>query len=253
MRKIVITTALAIAGVSGAAAGLEEAPLYTITAVNANGAASFDIFLTDIDNNGPDGFSWSLDGPVDLMTDDGDMVATLDTSDFSWSDSELQSRGPMPFATAALALNFSVTAGALDTNFFISAGNTLSQSFIIPVYEATAAVTVTDTEAGGGSATLTGNGVFAPSVYNFGFDSTDVGGLVTSPIVTGLSLTDSEAIGPTTFGSPINTLFANFAFSLSANDLASGTSFLTVTDVVPAPSSAALLGLGGLAMARRRR
>ena len=49
----------------------------------------------------------------------------------------------------------------------------------------------------------------------------------------------------------VSDISSRFSFTLSANDIASGTSIFTV--VIPSPGSAALLGLGGLVAIRRRR
>ena len=59
---------------------------------------------------------------------------------------------------------------------------------------------------------------------------------------------DTGSFQPT--GIDVTSISASWDFTLSAFDSATGTSTFTI---VPAPASAALLGLGGLAAARRRR
>ena len=72
------------------------------------------------------------------------------------------------------------------------------------------------------------------------------------------SLLDSASVGNLADGTyyiavgNFNTVFGAANFEVSSDSTASGTNKLTVS-FVPAPASAALLGLGGLAAARRRR
>lgn len=262
MRDHVLSAA--VLGVSAFAASFASAGgntiLYTITASNANGSASLNIFSDNpnlvVDDTGS--LTWSLASVREFRDAGGNLIATLDAANLGQQfftaniGTDTAPRGPGQPA-ASLALDFAVTAGGLDTVFTISSTVLLPGTFIIPVYEATAAVTVTDTTPVGGSATLTGNGQFAPNAYNFGFDAIGFAGLVGTPLTTATSTTGSQGAGPANVGNSINSLFANFSFVLSANDLASGTSFLSVVDVVPSPASVALLGLGGLVATRRRR
>ncbi|MAY75614.1 MAG: hypothetical protein CMJ31_13045 [Phycisphaerae bacterium] len=252
MRCAVSASAFALT--TGVAFGAAS-PLYTITAISGGQRATYSITMDDIITNmGDNGvLSWSLDGPIDLMSSNGTRLGTLADSAFVFQESDTQARGGAPTSSSSLALDFSIQAGSTLTDFVISAGNTLDSVLMQAVYEATAAVTVTDTQAAGGSATLTGTGATAPNVYNFGFNGFTVGGLVPGPFQTGLSTSASDAVGLTALGGNASSMFANFTFSLSANDTASGTSLLTINGVVPAPASAALLGLGGLVATRRRR
>ena len=120
---------------------------------------------------------------------------------------------------------------------------------------ATAGVTVTDNDANG--ATLTGEGAggsFFNAAYNGGTTFAD---LISGPFTTSVAGSNSGAqdfpAAPGAFdpiGGTLTDIQAQFNFTLSANDSASGTSgFFSI----PTPGAATLIALGGLAGLRRRR
>ncbi len=62
-----------------------------------------------------------------------------------------------------------------------------------------------------------------------------------------------ESAGPTALPGTITSMQSKFQFILSAGATASGSSYYEVETVIPEPASMLLLGLGGLALLRKRR
>ena len=152
-----------------------------------------------------------------------------------------------------VSLSFSLMAGGAGITASIASG-LLSFPSILAEGKASAAVTVTDSDGDG--ATLTGmasGGTMYSAHYN-GY----LGAGTTFASLGGASLVAGGWDSNSTSGSlgflPIGVvgdMSSQFAFSLSPNDQASGTS-VWVTQEIPAPGALALLGVAGL-VARRRR
>lgn len=157
-------------------------------------------------------------------------------------------------------LGFAVQAGAADTEFMI--GSALLSFPTIPAAYASgrASVGMSTTDLGGNGVTLTGMS-FAPgsgsyaAVYN-GWAAIG-GGTVFADSLPLLSAgpggtdTDSQntpAVGFAALGTDVSSMSSLVHFTLSAGDIASGTSTWVV---IPEPSTVALLTLG-LALLRRR-
>ncbi len=161
-------------------------------------------------------------------------------------------------ADPQVSLEFAVVAGSNATTFTITSG---AVSFA-PIYchgLATAAVTVTDRNGNG--ATATGgytDGTFYKAMYNGGsqtFGHLIKGSISASP---NASRTGTANIPPWVgIGGQVSDIQAEFKFGLSANDSASGTSNFVVMPV-PEPGALAnfLIGaatVSGFALRRRRR
>lgn len=152
-----------------------------------------------------------------------------------------------------VSLSFSLMAGNSAINASISSG-LLSFSTINAEGKASAAVTVTDSDGDG--ATLSGmasGGTMYSAHYNgllgAGTTFASLGGAT----LTALAWDSNSTNGALGF-LPIGNVFdmsSQFAFGLTANDQASGTS-VWVTQEIPAPGALALLGLAGFAARRRR-
>jgi hypothetical protein len=154
---------------------------------------------------------------------------------------------------------FLVDAGATDTTFRLSSPVSTFAPMLNPAASATAAVTVTDEDGNGATATGQFLDGALPKVYQFHYNS---------PPTTWTNLVDpvhaeagSSAIGTSRWPSTgsavipaaVDQISTEYYFTLSANDQASGTSNFTV---VPEPSTVALLAasaLGVLACGWRRR
>ena len=236
------------------------AVLLAPTLASASVTSSIDVMLHSGDDWGTwsvevpgssEPYSWQLTSPVDISSavTPGLLLGTIDSMNLS--------ADPDPFVT----LGFAVTAGAAPTVFSITSASVP----IIPINNglAFASAGITATEGGDDLDGATVAGLF-PGVkayearYNFG------GGIfadLVSPVVTppgGGSTTLSERF-PVPIGSRIvipgvvNEIQSQFNFTLSAFDLASGTSRFDI--IVPEPSSLVLglCGLVGVVMIARRR
>jgi len=149
-----------------------------------------------------------------------------------------------------VTVNFTAVAGPVTTAFSFSSG-VLSFPTIDPSTAfATAGVTVTDNDSDGAVFTGMMGGDGYRAVYN---DSIVFDTLMASySVPADDSATQNErspGSGATTIGSTFN-MSSNWDFTLSANDQVGGTSLFKI---VPAPGAAALFGLAGLTVARRRR
>ncbi len=149
-------------------------------------------------------------------------------------------------------LNIGVVAGAAATNFTISSA--LVSYGAIPNSIATASAGLSVTDRNGNGATLTGlyggsNAYLAQ--YNGYVPGGSTFTTLVGPIAAGAFLTGSGSgnAGPTNIGTTSD-MSAQWSFTLSARDSATGTSTYIIT---PAPGSMALLGVGGLLIGRRRR
>ena len=155
-------------------------------------------------------------------------------------------------ADPEIGAEFGVRAGNSLTTFSIASGLETFAAMTNPTAYASAGVTLTDRDPAG--ATITGlyaGGKINQAMYN---GTTAWANLVNPFSVTGNTLTNEETQG--TPGSPIvindtlTSIESNFHFTLTAKDSASGTSDFTV---IPEPATIALLGLGVLAMLKKRK
>lgn len=197
-------------------------------------------------------YAWRWQGgPVDLMDDVTDnKIATLTMAECLLVEDPIAS------------VNFAVFGGAMDTRITVLSGLVSFSPLVNPIASASANLNITDNDGNGASTTgeMAGgqsfgafyNG-FAPSgsLYTELLGDLSVDG-ATDPFGSTGASENFPGPGPAT-----NTIFDSvsdisvmFDFTLSANDFATGSGIINVT---PAPGSAALLGLGGLAVARRRR
>jgi hypothetical protein len=150
-------------------------------------------------------------------------------------------------------VSFTATAGLVDTNFTFSSTLLSFPAFAGGTAQASAGITVADLNGNG--VTLTGNnpGGFA---YRADYNGNVPGGTNYAsffPSVTGDPSSGNSVsanLGPTFIPASVGDMSARFAFTLSAGDLASGTSNF---EIVPAPAGSVALGLGLLGVARRRR
>lgn len=250
LRNRLSCVAAVIAGASGLAITAPATAEITdvvirIEATNALGTAVFEGYLGQ--GSWYDGgvFVWEASAPINFVSESGQTIASFNGGSVRVINDPV------------VQLNFSVSAGTLDTLFTISSP-LLSFPTIDPAQgRATAGVSVTDTDGDGARMSLSGQAGLYTSQYN-GLVPTGTlfADLLEGDVVAGPfdSATDSESFpGGGLFspiGVPVNDMSSRFQFMLSANDEASGTSSY---EIVPAPGALALLGLGGLVAARRRR
>jgi hypothetical protein len=212
---------------------------FTITATNDDGPSSYSWTCPD-----PNATDWVYDNPntwTMRSSTTGNPVATV-------MGLHLEIHGD-PQAN----LSFNVQAGASATSFTITTALVNFPTITNGVANASAAITLTDGNANG-IATLTGNlgpsGGFAYQADYNGYVPGGTNYALFVPSFGAPSFTGSGAAGPTVLSGNQTDMSAMFAFTLSPRDLASGTS---TYEIVPSPAGVALLGVGGLATARRRR
>lgn len=166
------------------------------------------------------------------------------------------------FADPIVNSNFNVSAGAFNTTFVID-----SVILAFPTIgaaeaygRASAQIGVTASVGlGAPGVTLTGlqsGGTAYAAYFNAPPSPTGPSGSLFSNLITGgfsagsTSYTASTGLGYLPLGVDANDISSQFRFSLSAFDRAAGSSTF---EVIPAPGTLALLGLGGLVAGRRRR
>ena len=224
--------------VSGMWVAGAEAGSVTITAANDDGEGqlvqSFPSGLAVL------GEAWNLPGG-DIVNDNGDVIATV--------DSLVVILGFDP----QVSLGFSVLAGGSDTNIAIQTTTLSFTPLTNPDAYATASVTVTDRNLNGALIT----GLFpGDKMYEARYNGSIAWADLVDPVAAAPG--DSE-IGkerkpelPTLWGTisdTANSIEAEYNFTLSANDYASGTSAF---EIVPEPTTLLLFGLS-LAMLGRKR
>jgi hypothetical protein len=158
-------------------------------------------------------------------------------------------------ADVYVSLGFSVTAGSAATTFTITSG-TVNANLENAVADASAGTVLTDPDGDG--ATLTG--LYGNRAYRATYNgaSSTFASLVDDSSVVDDTVTTSErypASGRETIPGTVTDIQSAFHFTLSARDLAAGSSTFSLNNlIVPEPATLALLAFGGIfALAVRRR
>lgn len=234
--------ALAIAGATSLAYADLDGNAFHIEASNEDGSASYsvplDAFEYDADSNT---YKWFSTGPVDLVDEEsGETIATL------------TSGNAFVAGDPAVNFGFAVMAGAWDTTFFITSALVAFPAINSAQGQAGAAFTITDQDRNGATlSTLNRAGKAYNATYN---GSTTFANLVSGfSAGSGHSASSDENAPPTGYDNiagSVTSIESSVYFELSANDLASGTNSF---EVIPEPSTLALLALGALSMLRRNR
>jgi hypothetical protein len=159
----------------------------------------------------------------------------------------------------SVALNFNVFAGSLDTTFTITSATVSFGSLANPPGRASASLSITDLNGDGVLLNRSGG---VGGAYTAFYNGAPPGGTVFHDLFAGAVATAISGDTATasedfpgggsfqTIPGAVSSIASRFQFTLSANDMASGTSVFTVQ--VPAPGSLALLGMSGMLFARRR-
>jgi hypothetical protein len=199
----------------------------------------------------PDTQTWSYDMPAILLLIGENSTILGQIDDLSIAIAQ----------DPEVNLTFSVQAGTVDTTFRIASSLMTFPTLSSPDGRASAGYTVTDFNGNG--ATLTGIGETGGAYlakYNGWAGSIPPGG---TTFTEDLALISAGVFGSNTedfedpvgggyraIGEPVSSISSLAYFSLTASDLASGTSSF---EVVPEPGAFALLAVGWMALLRRCR
>jgi hypothetical protein len=193
-------------------------------------------------------YDWSIRQPVDMLSATGVPIARLmGASVFCRDDPQVD-------------LNFSVFAGDVNTVFTITSPTLSFASIAEAVGRTSAGFTLSDLDGDGVTMTdWNGNSVYT-SRYNGAvpggttFHNSFMGTYGTPDPGGSFSDSDNYPGGGNyvPIAGAVADMSSRFRFTLSPNDIASGTSVYEIIPV-PAPSAVTLLGLGGILVARRRR
>ncbi len=205
-----------------------------------------------------DGQRWTYNGSQEIELRDPDTNVLLGY--INPADGPADGTSVEYLQDPVINLNFSVQAGANPTTFYIASALLTFPTIANPVGAASAAISVTD--AMGDGATLTGIGLSGGAYlaqYNGYAGANPPAGttfaelhpnVVAGPFST-TTVSDEVPAGGgfTPIGTPVDDMSSLVSFTLSAFDLASGTSVYTI---VPEPGTLAMvLGLA-VVVARRR-
>lgn len=233
-----LSALLTLASVSLVASANLDGPAMKITATTSAGTGSWEIGFDAFQYDGKtDSFSWVSNGPTDIVSASGQVLATINAANAYYQQDPI------------IALGFLATAGNSAVNFTVDSA-LLSFATINPAQaQASAGTSLTDVNGDGASLSST-DGKLYRSYYN-GFQNNVfaplVGGSVAGPNDT---VVTSQSVGFTGVGTGVSDMSAGWKFTLSANDMASGTSRY---EVVPEPVSLAVFGLAALALKRRKK
>ncbi|HRQ71425.1 MAG TPA: PEP-CTERM sorting domain-containing protein [Phycisphaerales bacterium] len=236
-----VVAILSACGVANADISYE---VFTLVATVGGESGSF-VATTDMGTWDDQGnFYWNLDNPIDIKTKDGSVLATLGTASVTF------------IADPVIHLNFNVQANNQNTAFSVGSGLLSFPTISNAVGAASAAVSITDVNGNGVTFTPDAAGAHLSHYNGEVPGGTQFASLLNSGFSAGAFATDTASDefpgggGFAPIGVGVFDMSARWSFTLTAFDLASGTSVYTI---VPAPGSLALLGLGGLAAIRRRR
>jgi uncharacterized protein (TIGR03382 family) len=251
MNRILTASALAIVALtSSAQAGLTF--YCNIAATSSSGTANWTSAATPVfDANGVATWVWEPVGGRNMVdSSNGNTVATIRSVNATY------------VADPIVNLGFFVQAGSIDTTFTITSGILSFSPITSPVARATAGLTLTDGDANDTASLIGGfSGGHAYQAYVNAINSGNLGSVFAAllafpgsgPLTTLNTQTAASTAGFPSYlpvGTTAFSMASQFSFTLSANDLASGTSSFVL---IPGPGAAALLGMGMVVVGRRRR
>lgn len=236
--KIFFVGAAALVALNVPAIAGTDGPMFAVQAQSAAGVGHF--YVHESDGQWVNGvWEWQLTEPVPIIGGTGrEVIATLN-------------QGRVRFVSdPVISLGFAVQAGDAQTTFTITSALLAFPTLINPVGQASAGITLTDYDGTG--AVLNGlgpDGGAYHAVYN-GFvpGGTEFTEAINTMSAGPFDVVDANHnVGPVGIAGPVSSMSAQFSFTLSANDLAAGTS---IYEIVPEPASL-LLVAAGLLLRRR--
>lgn len=192
-------------------------------------------------------YTWELPQQINLMSSNGTILGGISTARvFCREDPQVD-------------LNFSVFAGALNTTFTITSPTLGFATLNNTVGRTSASLTMTDLDGDG----VTMSGWNGNSIYTSRYNGAVPGGTTFHDHFLGAfgspdpfgSYSDSQnnpLAGYEPIAPAVSDMSSRFRFTLTANDIAGGTSVYEILPI-PAPGAVTLLGLGGILVGRRRR
>jgi hypothetical protein len=215
---------------------------FHIEASNGDGSASYSVPLDSFEYDAEaNTYKWFSTGPVELVDPETEEVIAVLTSGNAFIAGD-----------PAVNFGFAVQAGGTDTTFFITSALVSFPAINSAQGQAGAAFTITDqTHDGATLSTLNRVG----KAYNATYNGTTAFADLVSGFSAGAGHSESSdenepPSGYSNIADPVTSIESSVYFKLSANDLASGTNSF---EVIPEPSTLALLALGALSMLRRNR
>ncbi len=239
-----VSGVVALLAVSGAAYADISYEVFTLVASVGGESGSF-VATSDMgtwDDKG--NFYWNLDNPIDIKSQSGSVLATLGTASVTF------------IADPVIHLNFNVQANNQNTSFSVGSGLLSFPTLFNAEGAASAGVSITDVNGNGVTFTPDAAGAHLSHYNGEVPGGTQFASLLNSSFSAGAFSSDTMSDefpgggGFANIGGGVFDMSSRWAFTLTAFDLASGTSVYTI---IPAPASLALLGLSGLAAIRRRR
>ncbi len=251
--KVVVSAAALCVAAAGASASVSQVCFSVRATAIVGGQTQTATFEVDSGqmyyDEASQTYGWDLQSPFELRSAQGTVLGTLVGGNVRAIEDPV------------VAVNFSVQSGAVMTSFDVT--STLVGFAALNAAQGLATGTLVADDRNGNGVTISplgifpGNGMYVAKYNNSGLPFQDLDGLTfaslfrTGPYSNPVGLNLNDGTGPF---QPIPGLVSNiqggFSFSLTAGDIASGTSTFFVT---PAPGAAALFGLAGLAVSRRRR
>lgn len=238
-------TALALMGAAAMPVSADLSGVaFQIEATNENGSGVWSVGLDQLSyDEESNTWSWSQGSSVDILGDDEEVIATL------------QNANVYIQGDPSINLGFAVQAGGTDTTFTITTALLSFGTINNADGQAGAGFTITDVDRNGAVFTAgngTGDAYLAQynGVVPTGTDFTRLIGDFSSAAGKSASSSDNDPVsGYRPVGGNVSDMSARVQFTLSANDLASGTNSY---EIIPEPSALALLALGALSLLRRK-
>jgi len=245
-----VATLVAIAGGFGLAApALADISdiVLRIEATNEMGTAVFEGHLSEGTWYEGREYIWESRTPIMMLSNSGQLIASFNNGRVRCVDDPV------------VQLNFSVSAGSLNTTFTITSPTLSFVAITDAEGRASAGVAATDVDGDGATVMTAGMPRLYTSRYNGAVPAGSlfadlIAGPVAAPAFDSTTASEESPGGGlySAVTGSVSDMSSRFRFSLTANDDASGTSSYEIRPV-PAPGAIALLGLGGLLAGRRRR